>query len=86
MVISTGQIGIDERTGEPVQYVPPNVGPVPPTGPPPPSVSWGTAQTIAEGSSLPAGTWLVQSSAGTLDATGGSVTVLPVTITGASPP
>jgi hypothetical protein len=62
------------------EYVPPGVVKVP-TGT---TVSYGAAQVIADGSALPAGTWLV-SGAG-LEAVGGSVTVYPVTITGGPTP
>jgi hypothetical protein len=82
MTLSTGFIGVDNATGMLQEYAPPNVTLVP-TGT---TVAYGAAQTIAEGSSLPPGAYLVASSAGTLDATNGAVTVYPVTITGGPTP
>jgi hypothetical protein len=85
MATSTGTIGIRQPSNIIEEYMPPNVVNQGVIGGA--QVSYGAAQTIAVGASLAPGTYVVSTtSAGTLDATGGTVTVYPVTITGGPTP
>jgi hypothetical protein len=85
MPVSTGTIGIQQPSNAMEEYQPPRVISLGPAFGA--SVVFGAAQTVAVGSALPAGTYLVSATGGgTLDATTADVTVYPVTITGGPTP